>query len=57
MKEGSRCGRSFKRNPGKFPFCTERCRLLDLRDGLDGNHCFSTQEASPEDLSEGKYVF
>jgi len=60
MKEGfrchcSRCGRSFKRDSKEFPFCTKRCRLLDLRDWLNGNHCFPAEEVASEVLSEDGY--
>jgi endogenous inhibitor of DNA gyrase (YacG/DUF329 family) len=46
-EEGSRCGRSFKKDAKESPFCTERCRLLDLRNWLEGNHHLPAEEALP----------
>jgi len=27
-----------------LPFCSERCRLIDLGDWLSGNHCITEKE-------------
>ncbi len=38
--------------PADFPFCSERCRLLDLGKWLGGAYRISTPIESPEQLEE-----
>jgi hypothetical protein len=35
------------------PFCSERCRLIDLGDWLDENHRISDSDASGDPSSDG----
>lgn len=52
------CRRPVKKSDPHFPFCSERCRLMDLGHWLDGKYRIaaplpdSEESASPSDLAE-----
>jgi len=37
-----------------FPFCSDRCKLIDLGRWLDGKYQIPIQERPPEDVNEKK---
>ena len=37
-----------------FPFCCERCKLLDLGAWLDEEHCIPTREDPPAEPQQGQ---
>ena len=41
----------FEGNPFR-PFCSERCKLIDLNNWLAGRYRVSTPEATPEEVKE-----
>ncbi|MEM8883480.1 MAG: DNA gyrase inhibitor YacG [Planctomycetota bacterium] len=40
------------RRPKDYPFCSERCRLLDLHKWLNGDYSIPAAAPSPHDLRE-----
>lgn len=38
-----------KNLPGNFPFCSERCKLVDLGRWIDGDYKISTPAPEPDD--------
>jgi endogenous inhibitor of DNA gyrase (YacG/DUF329 family) len=42
---------------GRFPFCGERCQLIDLGRWLDGKYQIPVQEADAGDSSDGASGF
>ncbi len=49
------CGKSFevdpKKLPGNFPFCSERCKLVDLGRWIDGDYAIPGPPAPPEPMT------
>jgi endogenous inhibitor of DNA gyrase (YacG/DUF329 family) len=47
------CGRAIDADPapGWRPFCSERCRLIDLGDWMAGRRRIPTDEPAPADAS------
>jgi hypothetical protein len=48
------CGHSVSAEPDRRwqPFCSERCRLIDLGDWMGGRYRIPTDETAPADDSE-----
>ena len=40
------------RNNAEFPFCSERCRLIDLGKWASGGYVISTPVTDPEELMD-----
>ncbi|MHC4451084.1 MAG: DNA gyrase inhibitor YacG [Planctomycetota bacterium] len=38
--------------PADYPFCSERCRLLDLHKWLNGDYSIPTAAPNPHELAE-----
>ncbi|MDT8375223.1 MAG: DNA gyrase inhibitor YacG [Mariprofundaceae bacterium] len=43
------CGSELGRDAPDFPFCCERCRLIDLGNWADGSYAIPTEEKVVED--------
>ena len=49
------CKKPVVRHAGDFPFCSERCRLIDLGKWASGGYVISTPIDDPEMISEAEY--
>jgi len=52
------CGREVEWNArsASRPFCSERCRLVDLGAWLSEKHAIPAEPAAPEDIEAGRDV-
>lgn len=46
------CGRSARENAATFPFCSERCKLVDLNQWFGGKYRISTPAQETDDLTD-----
>lgn len=44
------CGTIVLRDDAEFPFCSERCRLIDLGKWASGGYVISSPITDPEDI-------
>jgi len=47
------CKKEVARHAQDFPFCSERCRLIDLGNWADGNYAIAAEPVSQNDREEG----
>ena len=43
-------------NAAFFPFCSERCRMVDLGAWLDGNYCIPSKDDPSGDVQSGEQL-
>ena len=50
------CRKLVLRDEAQFPFCSERCRLIDLGKWLSGGYVISSPINDPDDLDAIEYT-
>jgi uncharacterized protein len=48
------CRKEVKRDNPEFPFCSERCRLIDLGNWASGKYVISTPLSPPEPAGDAQ---
>lgn len=43
------CKKEVAAEAATFPFCCERCRLIDLGNWLDGKYALTSSDSDPDD--------
>lgn len=51
-KKCPQCGKEIPQNSASPPFCSERCKLLDLGAWASGKYALASSEAPEEQLKE-----
>jgi len=46
------CRKDVARSDPEFPFCSDRCRLIDLGNWASGKYVISSPLSTPEDLEK-----
>lgn len=49
------CRKEVARDNPEFPFCSERCRLIDLGNWASGKYVISTPLSPPEPAPESRH--